>query len=164
MSKEPTRLKKLKVKRLTFEVAMHSVFNSEGGYSNHPKDSGGVTYKGISSAFYKELVKDHPKRYRNVSVTKLTQAERLAIYRKWFWEASGADRIPNPALALQVFDHAVNASVFRANKLLKNGNTTPKMYRNARHTAYENDPNCATFCDGWHPRVERVYKKGLELS
>ena len=143
---------------------MHSVFNSEGGYSNHPKDSGGVTYKGISSAFYKKLVKDHPKRYRNVSVTKLTQAERLEIYRSWFWNPLARYHAKNPALAIQLFDHSVNASVSNAYRLLKKGNITPEMYRNARHTAYENDPNCATFCDGWHPRVERVYKIGMKLK
>jgi lysozyme family protein len=143
---------------------MHSVFNSEGGYSNHPKDSGGVTYKGISSDFYKELVKDYPKKYRNVRVTQLTQAERLEIYKTHFWNPLARHHADNPALAIQLFDHSVNASVYRANKLLRNGNITPEMYRNARHTAYANDPNCATFCGGWHPRVDRVYKIGMKLK
>lgn len=143
---------------------MRSVLNNEGGYSNHPKDKGGVTYKGISSSFYRSLVKAYPKKYRDVSVTKLSNEERLYIYKTHFWKPLARHYAHDPVLAIQIFDHSVNASVSSANKLLKNGNVTAGMYRNARHTAYANDPNCVTFCKGWHSRVERVYKIGMELK
>jgi lysozyme family protein len=147
---------------LTFEVAMRHVLNQEGGYSDDPNDAGGKTFKGISTAFYQGLVRN--KGYKNKPVTALTQAERLAIYRKWFWKASGADRIEDPALALQVFDHAVNAGVTGASSLLKKGNTTPRMYRNARKTQYTQRKQCKTYCDGWLARAERVYRIGIELK
>jgi lysozyme family protein len=154
--------KKVTVKRLTFEVAVRHVLNQEGGVSNDPRDGGGLTNRGISSKFYQGLVKKYG--YPNKPVTALSSAEITNIYKTWFWKPLARHHADNPALAIQLFDHSVNAGVTVASDLLNKGNNTPQMYRNARHTAYENDPNCATFCDGWHPRVERVYKKGLELS
>ena len=147
---------------MTFEVAMRHVANQEGGYVNDPRDDGGATFKGISTALYRSLVEKLG--YRDVPVWMLTKKERIHIYFKHFWVASGADRIEDPALALQVFDHAVNASVRVAGKLLKNGNTTPQMYKNARITYYRSRPKCPIYCDGWIARANRTYKKGLELS
>lgn len=141
---------------------MRHVANQEGGYSNNRHDKGGLTYAGISTIFYKSLVRSYG--YRNVPVTLLTEKERRHIYYKHFWVASGADRIKDPALALQVFDHAVNASVRVSNALLKKGNTTPRMYRNARKTYYVQRKQCPTFCNGWLARTERIYKIGIELK
>jgi lysozyme family protein len=150
------------VKRLTFEVAINHVLNQEGGISNDPNDAGGLTKRGISTSFYKGLVKN--KGYKNKLVTELTDAEIVAIYRKWFWEASGANRIENPALALQVFDFAVNASVTKASRLFNNGNTTPLAYKKARIRFYKSRRKCPIYCDGWIARANRTYQKGLELS
>jgi lysozyme family protein len=154
--------KKVTVKRLTFEVALRHVLNQEGGVSNDPNDAGGLTKRGISTSFYQGLVKN--KGYKNKLVTELTNAEIEAIYRKWFWEASGANRIENPALALQVFDFAVNASVTTASRFFNNGNTTPLAYNKARIKFYKSRLKCPIYCDGWIARANRTYQKGLELS
>jgi lysozyme family protein len=147
---------------LTFEEAMRHVANQEGGYVNDPNDAGGKTFKGISTTFYRSLVEKLG--YRDVPVWMLTKKERIHIYFKHFWIASGADRIEDPALALQVFDHAVNGGVRVAGGLLKKGNITPRMYRNARITYYKQRPKCRIYCEGWIARTNRTYQKGLELS
>jgi lysozyme family protein len=138
------------------------VLNQEGGLSKDRRDKGGVTFKGISTAFYNGLIRKYG--YPNKPVVALTHAERLAIYKKWFWKASGADRIEDPALALQVFDHAVNAGVKQADTLLDRGNITPRMYRNARITYYKNRSQCDIYCTGWIARTHRIYDIGLKLK
>ena len=138
------------------------MLNQEGGYSDDPNDAGGITYAGISTTLYESLFKMFG--YRNVPVTMLTKKERLKIYWKHFWVASRADRIEDPALALQVFDHAVNTGVKEADLLLKNGNNTPRMYRNARITRYKQKKQCFRYCTGWLARTDRVYGIGMKLK
>jgi hypothetical protein len=94
----------------------------------------------------------------------ITEKERLAIYRRWFWNPLARHHANNPALALQLFDHSVNSGVTRANELLKKGNITPRMYRNARKTAYVTYDTCKAHCGGWLPRVDYVYNVGLKLK
>lgn len=157
MSKKPT-----KQKRLTFDVAVHHILNQEGGVSNDPNDAGGLTKMGISTSFYQGLVRN--KNYKNKPVTSLTRSEILAIYKTWFWKPLARHHADNPRLAIQLFDHSVNAGVTVAKDLLEKGNTTPQMYYNARIIYYKGRSKYGIYGKGWIARANRTYQKGLELS
>ena len=77
----------------------------EGGYVNDPTDKGGETNKGITHATYDSYrrSKGLPKQ----SVKYMTDEEMHEIYYNNYYNASGADKIENPRLAMYVFDTAV---------------------------------------------------------
>lgn len=83
----------------------------EGGYSNHPKDPGKATMKGITQATYDVYRKRIGKPTQ--SVRKINDAELQAIYREQFWDAIKGDDLP-VGVDLAIFDFAVNSGVARA--------------------------------------------------
>jgi lysozyme family protein len=92
---------------MDFDVAMQLIKRLEGGYVNDSKDKGGETKFGISKNAYPDL-----------DIANLTYREAVAIYRRDYWDTIRGDDLP-PAVALIVFDHAVNAGVSVAAKLLQ---------------------------------------------
>lgn len=99
-----------------FDKALTFVFGNEGGKSNDPLDRGGATNMGITqgalnSAYKRGIVKHN-------DIDKLTRAEAAEIYRVDFWQASRADKMPDPLCVLH-FDAAVNHGVGGANALLQ---------------------------------------------
>ena len=118
-----------------FERALTHVLKDEGGYANHPADSGGETYRGIARNFWKNwpgwIIVDEAKKglrpNRRRDRTKLN--ERLAadeklqglisdFYRHHFWDAVSAGLMP-PQVGAKVFNMAVNVGTSRAGKLLQ---------------------------------------------
>lgn len=98
-----------------FQKAVDSVLASEGGYVDHPRDSGGATNRGITRAAL--------ARYRGTPVSKaemrlLGVAEATVIYRENYWNAVQADALPR-GLDFAVFDCAVNSGPRRAVLLLQ---------------------------------------------
>ena len=103
----------------SFEQAFAVIVGVEGGFDGGQSDpgnwtGGGVgrgelrgTKFGISAAAYPAL-----------DVAALTLADAQAIYRRDYWDRIAADRL-TPALALLVFDAAVNNGVARASKWLQ---------------------------------------------
>lgn len=103
----------------TFACAFGVVVGEEGGYSADAADAGnwtggavGVgllrgTKYGISAAAYPDL-----------DIKHLTLADAQAIYRRDYWDRIGGDGLP-AALALIVFDAAVNQGVDRAARWLQ---------------------------------------------
>ena len=92
------------------------VFGNEGGYSNHPNDSGGATMMGITqntlnTAYVKGIVS-----YNDVK--KLTKEDANNIYRILYWNASHANTMPWP-LCMIYLDSAVHHGINRAVKLLQ---------------------------------------------
>ena len=103
----------------TFDKAFEIVVGHEGGYTDNPQDPGnwtggacfvgackGTNY-GISAAAYPAL-----------NIRAMTQADAKLIYRHDYWNRVAGDDLP-PALALLVFDAAVNNGVDRAAKWLQ---------------------------------------------
>ena len=87
----------------SFELAIPTVLENEGGYVNDPDDAGGETNFGISKASYP-----------NVDIKNLTKEEASAIYQRDFWKFDG---INDQAVATKLFDayvnmksHAINAA------------------------------------------------------
>lgn len=102
-----------------FDAAFRIVVGEEGGYTNDPADAGswtggavgagelrGTKY-GISAAAFPAL-----------DIAHLTLADAQTIYRRDYWERVRGDDLPD-ALALTLFDSAVNQGVFRASTILQ---------------------------------------------
>jgi lysozyme family protein len=88
-----------------FAKAIKFVMKNEGGFSDDPQDSGGVTKYGISQ-----------KSYPDCDIENLTEEDAIEIYRRDFW-------LPyqdfDDRLATKVFDLAVNMGHKRAVQILQ---------------------------------------------
>lgn len=98
-----------------FARSLALVLAHEGGYSNHPKDPGSHTNKGITIATFRKWVK------RNGTVEDLkniSNADVAKIYRKHYWDQVRGDDLPS-GVDYAVFDYAVNSGPRRAIKALQ---------------------------------------------
>jgi hypothetical protein len=84
--------------------------------------------------------------------TSLTEQQAEAVYYQRYWVASGADRL-SPAVAIAHFDHAVNAGVGAAKRILAQCGDNIQCYINARLADYRSKGNCAQYCRAWFRRV-----------
>lgn len=96
---------------MQFDEAFHTLLGHEGGYSNHPDDTGKETNWGVTQAVarangYKGHMRDFP-----VDMAK-------AIYWRQYWVPIKADDLP-PAIRYAVFDAAVNSGAKQAVKWLQ---------------------------------------------
>lgn len=91
-----------------FNKMLKVILHNEGGYVNDPNDSGGETNYGISKRAFPYLD------IKNITIEQVGE-----IYYKNYYLASRADAVDNNELAMQLFDHAVNAGVSKAIKLLQ---------------------------------------------
>ena len=89
----------------TFDKAIGTVLEHEGGYSFDPNDPGGETKYGISR-----------KAYPGLDVKALTLDQAKAIYKRDYWIYS---RIQDQDVATKVFDMAVNLGPPAAHRLLQ---------------------------------------------
>lgn len=115
---------------LAFDIALSVLWVNEGVDANDPDDAGGLTRYGISQAAYPDL-----------DIRALTREDAAAIYRRDYWAPIHGDELPL-RLAVQTFDHAVNAGVVPAVRLLQtvcrvtpDGVMGPRTIAAARSTA-----------------------------
>ncbi len=99
-----------------FEQALTFTLSWEGGFVNHPADPGGATNLGVTQATYDAWRKSRGQSRRSVKL--IGRDEASAIYRAQYWDALGCDRL-HRAVALVVFDTAVNFGVGRARAFLR---------------------------------------------
>lgn len=139
----------------TFYNALKFVLSKEGGYSNHPNDSGGETNKGITHKTYDAYRKSQNLRVRSVKF--ITNKEVEDIYYNQYYKASGADKIKDPKLAAVVFDTSVNMGIGRAKTILNQSNGDVSRYLDLRLEKYkefaEAKPSQKVFLKGWNNRV-----------
>lgn len=97
---------------------------AEGGYQKLVNDSGnynslgqlvGTNY-GISAPVYENWIGRPPSEQDMRSITKSMANE---IYKAWYWDRIGASLIDNQSIANVIVDHAVNAGVGAAGKLVQ---------------------------------------------
>ena len=136
-----------------FDRAYEFVSKWEGGFQNHPDDHGnwtggrkGVgelkgTNFGISAASYPYL-----------DIQNLTREQAKEIFRKDYWEASGANELSWP-LNLIVFDTAVLHGVNAAKRWLEQYGNNPFAYVANRLRVYANSENWQIFGRGWTNRI-----------
>jgi lysozyme family protein len=88
----------------------------EGGFSNHPKDPGGATMKGVTQRVY-DGYRDGRRQPRQ-SVRYISNAELVEIYRFNYWNMVRGDELP-AGVDLAVFDFGVNSGPGTAIKHLQ---------------------------------------------
>ena len=98
-----------------FARSLSLVLQHEGGWSEHPKDPGGATMKGITLAVFRRYVE--PKATKD-DLRHITDAQIASIYRKQYWDAVKGDDLPD-GVDYAVFDYAVNSGPGRAAKHLQ---------------------------------------------
>jgi lysozyme family protein len=99
-----------------FGKSLAAVLVHEGGYSNHPRDPGGATMKGVTQRVYDAWRKNNGRPIQ--SVKNITQQEIEAIYYQQYWIMVRGDQLPS-GLDYAVFDYAVNSGPSRAIKDLQ---------------------------------------------
>ncbi len=142
-----------------FNEALKFVLRWEGGVSHDPADRGGLTKQGVTQKTY--------DRYRTregkppQSVRSMTAKEVREIYRRDYWDRSGAGSL-SPKLGLVHFDTAVNMGPRRASQFLKTVNGLPHRqavteYLEKRDAFYrrlaERKPSQRKFLKGWLRRT-----------
>ncbi len=97
-----------------FEKALKHTVGIEGGYSNHPADSGGKTRYGITEA--KARAFGYTGDMRELPIELATQ-----IYREDFWDIIRLDQVAaiSEPVALEMFDTGVNCGVGMPVKFLQ---------------------------------------------
>ena len=168
-----------------FEAALTEVLKHEGGYADHPRDPGGRTMLGVTQRTWEDWT---GKLASESEMRSLTREKVAPLYRKNYWDAVKGDELPG-ALALCVFDFAVNAGPGRAARYLQktvgaaqDGQIGPatlaavdayvtnngvaaavRAFQDARRAFYRQLSTFQTFGKGWLRRVDEVESAALRL-
>ena len=103
----------------TFDKAFLIVVGHEGGYSAVRADSGNWTGGAVGSgSLHGTRYGISAASYPTLDILALRQVDAAVIYRRDYWDKVQGDHLP-PALALLVFDAAVNNGVARATRWLQ---------------------------------------------
>ena len=162
-----------------FIQALQITLGWEKGYGDHSKDPGGATNFGITRKTLSDW-REHKVTKYEVKNLKMPEAQR--IYKEKYWVPAYCDQLPD-AIAIAMFDCAVNQGVGRAKKLLQSalrvkvdGVIGPKtlaaverteeaellrdfMAKRAMH--YSGLKTLFTFGYGWFRRIFDVYGRAL---
>lgn len=172
------------------KAALTNTLVYEGGYSNHPRDPGGVTLEGIIQTEYDKyrVGKKLAKRPLTAQMrgTPDWTAERNDIYQHEYWEPCGGALLPK-GLDFTQFDYCVNSGIGRGGRVLRrvlklpdtDWHVTPQVIaavkkRDARDliTAINNErlafvgrlSTCDVFCAGWRKRIRSVNTNSLAMA
>lgn len=96
---------------MNFDQAFEKLIGHEGGYSNHPDDSGSETMFGITIKVARANGYAGP-------MIDLPLDTAKAIYRKDYWDSVRADELPD-AVRFDVFDASVNSGPGQAIRFLQ---------------------------------------------
>lgn len=165
-----------------FQRALSLVLKHEGGWSDHSKDPGGATMRGVTLATFRRYVKPNATKD---DLRKITDEQIAAVYRRHYWDAVAGAELPD-GIDYAVFDFAVNSGPARAAKYLqaivgtstdgKIGPATLAATRamfhaevihklcDSRMAFLKRLPTWATFGKGWTNRVTDVRRHALELA
>ena len=165
-----------------FEVSLERVLKHEGGWSDHPRDPGGATMKGVTLATYR---RHFGARKSKRALRNITDEELAHIYRSGYWDKCKCDQLPD-GVDYAVFDAAVNSGPGRSAKWLQaavgagqDGDIGSKTL--ARVSAQDPAETIETLCDrrlgflqglstwetfgrGWGRRVEGVRSTALAMT
>jgi len=139
----------------TFKKALKFVLLWEGGYSNHPNDSGGPTNKGITQRTYDTYRKLNKVPMR--TVREITDAEVEDIYYTSYWVPINADAM-EPKAAVALFDWAVNSGLAKARGAWASCGNDIKCILEQRRKFYMaiSGGKNAVFLKGWLNRLQAL--------
>lgn len=138
-----------------FDRALAFSLKWEGGYSNHPNDTGGRTNKGITQATLNSVMPGK-------DVSSLTDADVRKIYRDKYWKKFNCDRYQAP-LSTVCLDTFINFAPGTAKSFFKGIDTSsPKAAAIAvvekrkefRRDRVSREPSQSVFLKGWLRRDE----------
>lgn len=98
-----------------FAIAFKAVLNSEGGWSDDPRDPGGATMKGITLENFRRFVKPNATKK---DLHNITNEQLATVYRRQYWEKVAGSQLPN-GIDYAVFDFGVNSGPSRAARYLQ---------------------------------------------
>lgn len=91
-------------------------YGAEGGEADDPSDPGGFTWRGITLSTYRDWIGDQS--FTSTQLLQLSEDEIVAFYGSDFWNAVAGNQLP-PAIAVPVFDFAVNAGQRQSGRTLQ---------------------------------------------
>jgi lysozyme family protein len=101
---------------MSYLSALEIVLGSEGEWSDHPLDKGGATMRGVTQSTYNRWRDKHGQARQ--SVEQIAREELVELYFEQYWKPIRGDDLP-PAVAVAVFDCAVNSGIGRTITLLQ---------------------------------------------
>ena len=102
-----------------FDKFIRRILSHEGGYSTDRSDPGNWTGGKVGVGTLKGTKFGiAANTYPNLDIKNLTWERAAEIYRRDFWLASKAERLP-PAVGFQLLDGAVNSGIRRATEWLQ---------------------------------------------
>jgi lysozyme family protein len=165
-----------------FESCLKAVLHHEGGFSNHPQDTGGMTNLGVTKRVWEEWVGHEVD---EKTMRGLTPEIVAPMYKAKYWDKVKGDDLPS-GVDYCVFDAAINSGTGRASKWLQtvvgvesDGGIGPKTlqavnamdanelvrdYNDKRLSFLQALPIWDTFGKGWGRRVAEVKAVGLDMA
>lgn len=169
------------------DASLRLILKHEGGFVDHPKDPGGATNRGVTIGTLKRLGidKDGDGDSDIVDLRKITEADAVAVFKRFYWDVVQADLLPS-GVDYAVADFAVNSGPVRAAQYLQrllgveaDGHIGPKTmaalaqtnpaavinaYCERRLVFMRGLPIWGTFKGGWTNRVADVRKTALLMA
>jgi len=117
-----------------FTKALPVTLKYEGGWSNNPRDPGGVTLEGVIQRVY-----DAYRKRKGLKTKPLTPkmrgtaawiSERNEIFREQYWNAVRGDDLPS-GIDLVVWDGAVNSGPYQSTLWLQRALSAQGLYHDA---------------------------------
>lgn len=165
-----------------FGPSLQATLKHEGGWSDHPKDPGGATMKGVTLATYSSWL---GRSATKSELRNIPEDHLKSIYKTRYWDRVAGNELPS-GLDYAVFDMAVNSGPGRAARLLQHivgatidgsigprtlsivrGRSIPELintYQDNRQHFLEALPTFETFGRGWTRRVNEVRDLALKMA
>ena len=163
-----------------FARSLSLVLEHAGGWSDHPKDPGGATMKGVTLATFRRYVKQNATK---ADLRNITDEQLASIYKLQYWDAVAGDYLPD-GVDYATFDFAVNSGPPRAAKYLQDvvsvaqdGEIGPATLKAVKASTGVIDKLCddrmaflkrldtwPTFGKGWTRRVSGVRAEALKMA
>lgn len=164
-----------------WKYCFRKVVNAEGGWSDHPKDPGGATMRGVTLTTFRRYLKPNASK---ADLRAITMDQVETIYKRGFWDPIRGSDLPS-GLDLAMFDFSINSGPGRPVTFLQRILKVPADGRigpvtldaiakaDTRHLIRQ---LCAdrlawmrtlktwrTFGKGWKRRVEELVPMSIEL-
>jgi lysozyme family protein len=143
-----------------FNAALGFTLYFEGGFSDHPSDIGGRTYRGITQAEYN--VYRSNRGLPGLDVSQMSETELVEIYNS-YWQGSESAKM-HPSLAIVMFDTSVNFGINNSITFLQQALGLPQtgVFDQETRAALERGNNQYTALQIINERILYRYKRVQE--